>query len=211
MGRGRPRKTDPDIALETSMRVFWEKGFEGTSMNDLVAATGMAKPSLYATFGDKQALYTKALTHYFSELGSPLLDDLVHSPDSLVVVVRRFLRSVARVAVDRNGPGGCFVVNSVVECANRPAPLEDLARAFDAKRRAAFIGRFRAAQKRGELPADTDARALGEFFAGQALALAVMGRAGDSRKSLDRVIDVAMTVIPVERGMGSCGPETDRS
>ena len=195
MRRGRPRKTDPDKALEASMRVFWEKGFEGTSMSDLVAATGMAKPGLYAAFGDKEALYTKALTHYFTELGSPLLDDLMRSPDPLPVVVRRFLDTVAASVVDKTNPGGCFVVNSVVECANRPAPLEDLARAFDAKRRAAFIDRFRAAKQQGELPTDADARALAEFFAGQALALAVMGRGGSSRGSLDRFIDVAMKVI----------------
>jgi AcrR family transcriptional regulator len=180
------------------MKMFWEKGFEGTSMNDLAAATGMAKPGLYATFGDKEALYTKALTHYFNELGLPLLHDLVQSPDPLDVVVRRFLDAVAASTVDKTNPGGCFVVNSVVECANRPAPLDDLARAFDAKRRAAFIDRFRTAKRQGELPADADARSLAEFFAGQALALAVMGRAGANRKSLDRFIGIAMKVIPVD-------------
>lgn len=180
------------------MKMFWEKGFDGTSMNDLAAATGVAKPGLYANFGDKEALYTKALTHYFDELGSPLLDDLARSPDPLVVVVRRFLDAIATSVVDKKSPGGCFVVNSVIECANRPAPIENLARAFDAKRSAAFLDRFRLAKKQGELPADADAKALAEFFAGQVLALAVMGRAGASRKSIDRVIDVAMTVIPAD-------------
>ena len=198
MARGRPRKTDPNSALDTSMKVFWEKGFEGTSMNDLAIATGMAKPGLYATFGDKETLYTKALTHYFNELGLPLLHDLVQSPDPLEVAVRRFLDAVAASAVDKTSPGGCFVVNSVIECANRPAPLDDLARGFDAKRRAAFIDRFRSAKRQGEIPADADARALAEFFAGQALALAIMGRAGADRKALGRFIDIAMKVIPVE-------------
>ncbi|MEN8261411.1 MAG: TetR/AcrR family transcriptional regulator [Pseudomonadota bacterium] len=180
------------------MKMFWEKGFDATSMNDLAAATGMAKPGLYANFGDKEALYTMALTHYFDELGSPLLDDLARSPDPLVVVVRRFLDAIAASVVDKTSPGGCFIVNSVIECANRPAPLENLARAFDAKRSAAFLDRFRLAKRQGELPADADARALAEFFAGQVLALAVMGRAGANRKSIDRVIDVAMKVIPAD-------------
>ena len=198
MGRGRPRKTDPDAALDRSMKLFWEKGFEGTSMNDLAVATGMAKPGLYATFGDKEALYGKALKHYFFELGAPLLEDLARSPDPLKVVVRRFLRAVAASAVDKTGPGGCFVANSLVECAHKTAPLEELARTFDAARRSAFIDRFRTAKKRGELPGDADARALAEFFSGQALALAVMGRAGANRRSLDRFIDVAMTVVPAD-------------
>jgi AcrR family transcriptional regulator len=196
MTRGRPRKTDPDTALADSMKVFWEKGFQATSMSDLVAATGMAKPGLYATFGDKEALYSKALTHYFSELGAPLLDDLRRSSDPLPVVIRRFLETVAASVVDKSSPSGCFVVNSVVECAHHPSPLEDLARSFDAKRRAAFVERFRAAKKQGELPGDCDAKALAEFFASQALALAVMGRAGTNRRALNRIIDVAMQVIP---------------
>ena len=198
MARGRPRKTDPDAALERSMKLFWEKGFEGTSMNDLAAATGMAKPGLYATFGDKEALYGKALEYYFSELGTPLLEDLARSPDPLQVVVRRFLKAVAASAIDKTGPGGCFVANSLVECAHHSAPLEELARSFDAARRRAFAKRFRAAKKRGELPGSADARALAEFFSGQALALAVMGRAGADRRSLDRFIDTAMTVLPKE-------------
>jgi AcrR family transcriptional regulator len=198
MARGRPRKTDPAAVLDTAMRVFWQKGFEATSMSDLVTATGMAKPGLYATFGDKEALFTQALTHYFNELGSPLLNDLSRSADPLHVVVRRSLDAVAASALDKAGPGGCFVVNSVVECAHGPGSLEELVRAFDRKRRSAFVDRFRAAQRRGELPGDVDAKAMGEFFAGQAVALAVMARTGANRKSLDRVIDVAMTVIPVQ-------------
>jgi len=196
MGRGRPRKTDPNNALETTMKLFWEKGFDGTSMNDLAAATGMAKPGLYANFGDKEALYTKALTHYFDELGSPLLDELARSPGPLVVVIRRFLDTVTASARDKTNPSGCFVVNSLIDCADRPAPLEDLARAFDAKRYDAFLDRFQLAKQQGELPADADVEALADFFAGQVLALAVMGRAGAHRTSIDHVIDLAMKVIP---------------
>ncbi|MBL4693161.1 MAG: TetR/AcrR family transcriptional regulator, partial [Magnetovibrio sp.] len=113
MGRGRPRKIDPETALDIAIEMFWKKGFEGTSMNDLAAATGMAKPGLYATFGDKQALYAKALTRYFREHGAGLLDDLVHSDDPLRVVILRFLTTVAASSIDKNCPGGCFVVNSV--------------------------------------------------------------------------------------------------
>ena len=196
MARGRPRKTDPDTVLDTAMTLFWEKGFEGTSMNDVAAATGMAKPGLYATFGDKQALFGKALTHYFENLGAPLLEDLMRSPAPLGTVVRDCLGAVAEGVLDTSLPGGCFVANSVIDCARGPSSLQDLAQGFDARRRNAFIARFRAAQKRGELPEDTDVWALAEFFAGQALALAAMASGGADRKTLDRVIDVAMTVLP---------------
>jgi AcrR family transcriptional regulator len=131
MKRGRPRKTDPETALDTAMKVFWEQGFEGTSMNDLVKATGMAKPGLYATFGDKEGIYVKALKHYFSEFGSPSLDDLVKSPDPLEVVIRRYLQTVAASACDESSPSGCFAVHSIIECANQPPALETLSLTFN--------------------------------------------------------------------------------
>ncbi len=181
------------------MEMFWENGYEGTSMNDLAAVTGMAKPGLYATFGDKEAIYTKALSHYFQKLGAPLFDDMRQSDDPFRVVIRRHLANVAAASIDKSSPGGCFLVNSVVECASRPQSLDTLTRTFDTERRSAFIERFRAAKKQGELPPDCDDKALAEFFAGQSQALAVMGRAGADRKTLDRFIDVAMTVLPPER------------
>ncbi len=196
MGRGRPRKSDPDVVLDIAMKSFWERGFEGTSMNDIAAATGMAKPGLYATFGDKEALYAKALNHYGQEFGTPMLDDLARSSDPLDTVLRRFLGQVADAALDKSCPQGCFVVNTLVECADLPGSLQNLGREFDRKRNAAFTARFRSAKKNGEIPEESDVNALSDFFSGQALALGVMARAGSSRASLNRLIDVAMTTLP---------------
>jgi len=197
MGRGRPRKTDPEAVLETSIELFWEKGYEGTSMNDLAAATGMAKPGLYATFGDKETLYAKALRRYAETGGAAVFDDLITSPDPLDVVVRRSLRQLADGTTEKNGPGGCLLVNTLVECAHGSPALEALSHELDAKRLNAFMERFRAAKKAGELPPLADPRRLAEFFSGQVLALAVMGRSGASQRDLERFIDVAMTVLPV--------------
>jgi AcrR family transcriptional regulator len=204
MNRGRPRKTDPSTALVTAMKVFWEKGYEGTSMSDLVAATGMAKPGLYATFGDKEGIYTKALEHYFHELGSPLLDDIRQSPDAIDVVIRRFLQAIAASASDKTSPSGCFVVHSIIECASQPPALEALGRTFNEKRRETFLKRIRAAKREGALPETTNVKDLAEFYSGQVLALAVMARAGADRKSLNRFIDVAMNALPTGSPAMAC-------
>ena len=198
MARGRPRKTDPGDVLETAAKVFWERGFDGTSMNELSAITGMAKPGLYATFGDKEALYAKALEHYFSSLGRPMLDDLENSPDPIDVVLRRFLTHVAEAALDKAGPSGCFIVNSMVECASKHDPLERIGRDISRVRLAAFDRRFALARKRGELLADADTTSLATFYVAQALALALMARAGADMATLDRLIDVAMTALPTK-------------
>jgi len=194
--RGRPRKTNPDTALDAAIKLFWEQGFEGTSMNDLSSCTGMAKPGLYATFGDKEAMYSKALDRYFEKYGLPLVDDLAASPDPLDAVVRRFLLAIAAFVVDKSWPGGCFAINSVVDCANQPPSLEGPGRAIQERRRDAFVQRFRAAQETGEIPKEANPDALGEFFAGQVLALGVMGSGGADLKALTQLVEVAMTVLP---------------
>ncbi|WP_120497479.1 TetR/AcrR family transcriptional regulator [Kiloniella sp. EL199] len=196
MGRGRPRKTDPEEVLDTAMKVFWSKGFEGTSMSDLVCATGMAKPGLYACFGDKESLYKKSLARYYNNLGMPLLDDLKNSDDVLSVVVRRFLESVAKSMLDKDCPSGCFVVNSLVEESSQHPELETITKEYDQKRRDIFVTRFEQAQKNGELPQNTDAKALGEFFSAQSLALGVLGRTNADKKELNSFIDIAMTALP---------------
>lgn len=196
MMRGRPRKTDPEEVLATAMNLFWEKGYNATSMNDLATATGMAKPGLYATFGDKEALYTKALAFYFNELGSQPLVDLVQSPYPVDKAIRQFLNTVAASILDDSHPIGCFVLNNIIDYKNKPAPLDGLTRNIDNERRVAFLERLKIAKKKGELPNSTDEEALAGFFAGQTLALAVMGCAGAGAKNMKSFIDVAMTVLP---------------
>ncbi|WP_085905774.1 TetR/AcrR family transcriptional regulator [Kiloniella majae] len=196
MGRGRPRKTDPEEVLDTAMKVFWNKGFEGTSMSDLVCATGMAKPGLYACFGDKESLYKKSLTRYYENLGTPLLDDFKNSKDPLPIALRRFFEAVARSMLDTNCPSGCFVVNSLVEGTSQHPELEALGKEYDQKRRDAFVKKFEDAQKNGELPPNIDARAFGEFFSAQSLTLGVLGRTDACKNKLFSFIDVAMTALP---------------
>ncbi|MEM7446516.1 MAG: hypothetical protein AAF414_24575, partial [Pseudomonadota bacterium] len=116
------------------------------------------------------------------------------------VVLRRFMGQVAEAALDKDSPSGCFVVNSMVECAGKNEPLERIGRDIAKVRQAAFQRRFAAAKASGDLPADTDSTSLATFFAAQTLALALMARAGADKSTLDGLIDVAMTALPVESG-----------
>ena len=72
--RGRPREYDPDDALRRALEVFWKTGYSGTSLDAIAAATGMNRPSLYAAFGDKHALYLKALAHYQTLAGTEMAE-----------------------------------------------------------------------------------------------------------------------------------------
>ena len=195
MSRGRPRKIDPEMALEAAKNIFWQKGFDGTSMADLVEATGMAKPGLYATFGDKETLYAKALEKYFSEGGSRLLDELLNSKLTVKETVRNFLTSIADGMFDKATPSGCFLTNCVVECENELPKLEKIGRKYNDMRKIAFLDYFKAADKEGKLGVKADVLGLAEFYSGQALTLAVLDKAGTDRKRMERFIDTAMIVL----------------
>ncbi|OUR77788.1 hypothetical protein A9Q83_09730 [Alphaproteobacteria bacterium 46_93_T64] len=196
MGRGRPRKTDPDMVLEEAMKLFWKQGFSGTSMSDLVAATGMVKPGLYSNFGDKEALYKLALERYIRDFGAAWLEELIHSPKPVSVCFRQFLEAAASMLVDKSNPEGCFLVNCLTEGTVQPAEIVSLSQTFVAKRRTAFALRFERAEQQGDLLPGSDTEALADFFSGQILSLGVLCRAGANITVLHRVIDVAMMALP---------------
>lgn len=195
MPRGRPRKTDPDIVLRKAMTLFWENGFDATSMNDIAVATGMAKPGLYECFGDKNELYAKALKLYFQEYGEPGLEDIRNSRDPLAVVLRRYLQNIALAAGNSQCPGGCFVVNSIIERPRQDCEINELKQKMLQHRSNVLTQRILEAKKTGELGKRTDHEALAVYFAGQAAALAVMAREGVDAGALQKFIDVAMRVL----------------
>lgn len=196
MTRGRPRKTDPGKALEAAMLMFWEKGYEATSMTDLVAATGMAKPGLYASFGDKEELYLKALQHYFDELGTPFIERLLNSNAPPADALRAYLHAIADTVAGDATPGGCFVVNSATDCAAGSARMQDVSRELNLARRDALRQFFERAVARGDLPADTDTHGLADFYAGQSAALVSQAKTGASLAQLKTMADIALGALP---------------
>ena len=197
MAGGRPRKSDLNDVLGTVMKTFWIRGFEVTSMNHLSDATGMAKPGLYKAFGDKQALYSKALKLYLTKFAEPMIDDLLNSPDSLVPVLRRNFERLTSTVLNKTGPKGCFIACSLNEHPNMPADLAELSSSYNERRTAAYAKRIRMAIKQGELTADADEEALSIYLTGQVLAITVMARSGADKRSLDRFIDMAMQALPL--------------
>jgi len=107
---GRPKSFDPDGALDAALRVFWEKGYEGTSLADLTAAMGIHKPSLYGTFGDKAALFSKVVDHYVRQQSS-LWDDAFRLPTAKASVVC-ILNSAADALTNGDNPRGCLLVQA---------------------------------------------------------------------------------------------------
>jgi AcrR family transcriptional regulator len=111
---GRPRSFDIDRALDRALAVFWRKGYEGASLSDLTKAVGVNRPSLYAAFGDKEALFRKALDRYLKGPAA-YTQEALREPTARAVV-ERLLVGAADLNTARRNPGGCLMVQGALAC-----------------------------------------------------------------------------------------------
>jgi len=193
--RGRPRAYDPDVAMDRIIDVFWERGFAATSLDDLGAAAGMNRPSLYAAFGDKKAIYRGAVERFRTRMRATQRRILEEEPD-IRAAVRGFLRSALKTYSDGDaGPRGCMALCTAnVEAASDDdirADLSVILREMDA----GLAQRFQRAKREGQIPSDADPAALGRLTAAVQHSLAIRARAGQPRAKLARMVDDAVAVI----------------
>ncbi len=192
---GRPRSYDPDVALQRAMDAFWDAGFSGTSLDDLSARTGMNRPSLYAAFGDKQALYLKTLESYRADRRASIAAALGASGPLRDVLRKIYYRMLDLFLEGEHGARGCYLVGTAAtEAVQNPEVREVLAeswREFDE----VFQDAFSAAQARGELGKQADPRALAMFASAVVHTLALRARAGQSRTVLREIADSAVKLI----------------
>jgi AcrR family transcriptional regulator len=196
--RGRPRAFDPDTALARAVDAFWDSGFAATSLDDLTAATGMNRPSLYGAFGDKQALYRKAFDLY-RERTRQALAAAVAGGQPLRATLRTIYDTAIGIYLSGDGgPRGCFIIGTAVaQAVTDPdvrAALADTLREIDD----AFRARIARAQHGGELTADADPGQLAKLASATLYSLTIHARAGAGRAALDAIADAAVDVI--------CGP-----
>jgi AcrR family transcriptional regulator len=196
--RGRPRTFDIDFALDRAVEVFWKHGFQDASMHELTEAMGLSKPSLYAAFGDKEALYLKTLERYVQlliERHAAALNDEVDGRRA----VEGFLRSLATMLVDPALPGGCFIINGTADCGGStiPASVELALRAALQGSEMMVLERLQRARRDGDLPETIAPEALAAMFGSLIAGLAVLAKSGASEAKLNTVIDTAMAVWPL--------------
>lgn len=182
--RGRPREYDPDTALAHATDAFWRAGFAATSLDELSAATGMHRPSLYAAFGDKRALHLKALARYREETWGRLIAQLQADVPLGESLARVFAEGLAVYLSGHEGPRGCFVIGTALpEALTDPEVRAAIAEGL-AELDAAFEARFRAAREAGEIAADADPVALARMAAAILHTLSIRARAGDRTEIL---------------------------
>jgi AcrR family transcriptional regulator len=197
-GRGRPRGFDRHRALEQALLLFWERGYEGTSIADLTAAMGITPPSLYAAFGSKEQLYDEALALYGADPDSPNAGALAARPTAYAAV-EWMLRAMAERFADRRHPAGCMVSTAVLACAPEHTPIAHKL----ARRRLAALDavteRIARGVAAGELPPETDARRLARFYCAIIQGMSVQARDGANLAELLEIVETALSAWPAPR------------
>lgn len=193
--RGRPRAYDPQTALLRATDRFWRTGFAGTSLDDISAATGMNRPSLYAAFGDKRALYLEALSHYWALSFASMREALATDLPLNEALLRVYDGALSIYFSDDGRSRGCFVIGTAVtEAGEDPDIRQSLAvglQTFDAD----FERRFRTALERGELREGTDPAARAVLATATMHTIAIRARAGSPRLELRELARKAVEVI----------------
>jgi AcrR family transcriptional regulator len=192
--KGRPREFCTEGALAAALRVFWTKGYEGTSLTDLTEAMGITRPSLYAAFGNKESLFRKALDLYERE-------KLAYIDQSLVApnargVAESLLRGALEMQTNPCEPRGCLGVISATACG---AEAESIRAEVIARRmpsHLALIRRLERAKEEGDLPASADPAGLASWLAAIIQGMSVQAGAGATRQDLERLIDTSLAMWP---------------
>ena len=190
--RGRPRAFDPDSVLETVLEMFWMRGFANTSLDDIAAATGVSRPSLAATFGDKEALYLKAMERYRQGINEQLDAVLTCNGqnDTLRGILTRYFDIMIRSYTGETEEclGCAFMCTALNEAPRHESILSVLQNTIDEFDRR-FEAFFVAAQSRGHIGANQDPKVMSQMITSLTSSLAVRARAGASREDLQKIVD----------------------
>jgi len=191
---GRPREFDRDQALERAMLAFWRRGYEGTSMADLVQALGIASARIYAAFGSKQDLFREAVQRY--EAGDGGFADRAMAQEPRVRdALARVLRDAVATYTDDAHPLGCMVVTAATNCAEENEAVAAWLAEHRRQRTQSLIDRLQRALDEGELRAGTDVQALGDFYATQLHGISVQARDGVPRERLLAAVQTALLLL----------------
>jgi TetR/AcrR family transcriptional repressor of nem operon len=191
-----PRKKEFDEyeVLNRAMEIFWQKGYEATSVQDLVDQMGINRGSLYGTFTDKRALFLAAINHYDQTVVSAVVTYL-HRPGSARRAIEDYIKSEVQRALHDRHRQGCFVTNSAVEVGPHDAEAEERLTASLHRVEAAFYDALVLAKQHGEISTKRDLRALARFLTSSLQGIRVMARVNPHRETLMSIADIVIASL----------------
>ena len=197
-GRGRPRLFDRAAALDRAMRVFWDRGYEGATFDELIAAMGVSPSSFYNAFGNKEALYREAVGAYLTGPGG-FFPNALAGGGSARDAFARLMTATAATYTDDMGPAGCMISLAGLHDAPERADLRDFMREVRGRSLALMVERLDEGVRNGDLPKGTDVAQIADFFETVFRGMAVRARDGADRGMLEKTGIMALDAWPGER------------
>ena len=190
----RPKEFDRDEVLKRAMEVFWARGYEGTSLQDLVKHMRINRQSIYDTFGDKHSLFLQALDRY-REIQSRKVFEVLDRPGSVKRNLKLLFQEAVNKALSEEGRRGCLVGNAMSELAGRCK--ETAARTCNsvASAERTFQHALQRGKEQGELPAVRDTRAVARFLYSSLQGLLLLAKATRDRQLLNDIVKVTLSVL----------------
>jgi TetR/AcrR family transcriptional repressor of nem operon len=202
----RPRNFEPDAAIDRALDVFWSKGYEATSLDDLCAATGLSRSSFYATFGSKKNMLLQTVTRY-SEQRTPHLTAVLAQDMSVRDAFARLARLFIDQIVSGSGRRGCFLGNCAAELPRNERAALAKVREGLAATEAAFHNALVRGQARGELPPDSDTAALARYLTAAFQGLRLVGKVNPDRQALTDIADTILQALSASPGTAKRKPK----
>lgn len=191
----RTREFDPEQAVEKAVRLFWNRGYSQTSMDDLVKATGVSRYGFYGTFGSKERLFEEVLRRYAQEMASTVQAEL-RRPDAGMKEIRGYFEKLLSTAETPASKYGCMLCNTAVELAPRDARIAKILRSFYSNVSKTFERALANAARTGEISIPRrEIPAKARYMTGALQGLAVLCRAGMPKKDLREYVEVLLASL----------------
>ena len=191
---GRPREFDIERALDRALEVFWRNGYEGASIANLTEAMGINPPSLYAAFGNKEALFRRALDRYVQQR-TGFWDEALAAPTARGMIAH-LLHESANFLTEKCNPPGCLLVRGALSCSEAEDPIVEVLAARRTEGEVAIRGRLEDAKRAGELPPGLEPVEFARYVLTVLEGMSVRAAAGANREELHKVAEVALLTWP---------------
>lgn len=190
----RKKEFDETEVLNRAMEIFWHKGYEATSVQDLVDTMGINRGSLYGTFSDKKALFLATIQHYDRTVVTAIVQ-VLHRPGSARDAIEDYFRDVVERCAQDLDRQGCFLAHSAVEVAPHDLEVEKRLMASLQRIESAFFDALVLARKQGEISTRRDLREVARFLTSNLQGIRVVARVNKNREQLLTIADMALSIL----------------
>lgn len=189
---GRPRTFDKSLALRNAMHVFWAKGYEGTTMSDLVEAIGVKGPSVYAAFGNKDSIFIEAVKQYSDMMLSGPLKALTEEPD-IYQAIKKLLEANLDFFMNSTNPRGCLIMTSAINATPEHTDLVNFVRTYRDDYKERLVKRFELALFEKQIRPEANPHDLAEYYFTVIHGMALRAKDGSALNQLFKVVEISLS------------------